>query len=286
MIKLFTDTCANLPLSLIRERNITVLAFSYMLNGVPIDYDENTEFDGKWFYDLMRKGVEVKTSLVNVDQFTRAFEKELKLGNDVLYIGMSGGVSGTANAARIAIEDLREEYPECKIAAIDSIGAGLGLGLQVIAAADMIDAGKPFYELVAELEYQKHYMCQYFTVEDLQYLRRGGRISGASALIGNMLSIKPVLVGDAEGHIVLHSKVRGTRMVMKALVEKYNSLCRDKSADIGITHADNPEAVEKLITMLREVGFTGNVMSAQFEPVCGAHVGPGSLALFFWGIHK
>lgn len=286
MIRLFTDTSANLPLQILRDNDIAVLAFHYTFNGVPAEYSEETDFDGPWFYSLMRNGVEVKTSLVNVGDFTDAFEKELKKGNDCLYVGMSGGISGTANAARIAIDDLKETYPDRKIAAIDTYAASLGEGLQVLDAARMIREGKEFDEIVSELENQKHYMCQYFTVDDLNYLKKGGRISAASAMIGNMLSIKPILTGDPTGHIVLHEKVRGQKSAIKNLAKKFADLGKSKDEPVGIAHADNEEGAKALLEMLREQGYTGDCLTVQYEPVTGSHVGPGALAFFFMGVHK
>ncbi|MCF0136104.1 MAG: DegV family protein [Lachnospiraceae bacterium] len=286
MIKLFTDTSANLPLSIIRSEDIQVLSFSYTFNGVPADYNEETEFDGKWFYDLMRKGVEVKTSLVNVDQFLKAFEPYVRNGHAVLYVGMSGGVSGTANAARLAAEELREKYPEAKISTIDTYAASMGEGLQVMRASELIKSGMEFEDVVNTILDERQYMSQYFTVDDLQYLRKGGRISGTSAVIGNILSIKPILTGDPDGHIVLHEKVRGSRMALKNLADKYDKLCSDKSAMISIAHADNPEGTAALLELLKGKGLTGECITVCYEPVTGSHVGPGTIALFFKGIHK
>ncbi|MCQ2505858.1 MAG: DegV family protein [Lachnospiraceae bacterium] len=286
MIRLFTDTSANLPLEIIRKENIEVLSFSYTLNGVPAEYSEDTDFDGAWFYGLMRKGVEVKTSLVNVEQFKEAFEKEIKLGNEVLYVGMSGGISGTANAARIAIEELKEEYPNCTIAAIDTYAASTGEGLQVIKAASLIKEGKSFEEVLEIINNERSCMYQIFTVDDLQYLKKGGRISGATALIGNILNIKPILTNDSEGHIVLDSKVRGSKAALKDLADRYDRLCEDKSLTISIAHADNTDGLEYLVHLLRERGFTGDCLDVMYEPVTGSHVGPGAVALFFYGIDK
>lgn len=281
MIKLFTDTSANLPLSLITERQIGVLSFSYALNGEPTPYSETTDFDGKAFYDAMRAGAEVKTSMINSEAFRERFEAELAAGNDVLYVGMSGGISGTAGAAALAVQELKEAYPDRHIAAIDTYGASLGEGLQVLEAAQAIADGQAFEEIERGLLDRRGTMCQFFTVDDLVYLRRGGRISGAAAAIGTLLQIKPLLRGDETGHIVQCGKVRGAKRALAALAERYDELVLDRAASIGIAHADNEEGAERLLNELRSRGLTGDCLTVCYEPVTGAHVGPGTVALFF-----
>ena len=202
MTKLYTDTSANLPLALLREYDIAVIPFSYTVNGMAEDYNEETDFDGKAFYDAMRRGAEVKTSMVNPATAAAFFERALAQGDDVLYVGMSGGISGTAQTAVIAAGELTEKYPERRIVTIDTYAASLGEGLQVLEAARMIEEGKSLDEIEKQLLTRRPHMCQFFTVDDLAYLKRGGRISGATALIGTVLSIKPILRGDETGHIV------------------------------------------------------------------------------------
>lgn len=286
MIRLFTDTSANLPLALTRKHRIGVLSFTYTVNGDPAEYSEETDFDGKQFYDLMREGSIVATSLVNVGTFLNAFTPALEAGDDVIYVGMSGGISGTANAAAVAAAELQEAYPQRKVAAIDTYAASLGEGLLVLEAAEMLARGAVFENITAYLEDARHRMCQYFTVDDLKYLKRGGRISSAVAFIGNVLSIKPILKGDEVGHIVLCGKVRGQKHAVKALADKYDLLCRDRRARIGIAHADAPAAAGLLQKLLHDRGFRGECLTVYYEPVTGSHVGPGTLALFFPGTEK
>lgn len=180
MTKLYTDTSANLPLALLREYDIAVIPFSYTVNGVAEDYNEETDFDGKAFYDAMRRGAEVKTSMVNPATAAAFFERALAQGDDVLYVGMSGGISGTAHAAALAAEELREKYPRAKIMTIDTYAASLGEGLQVLEAAELLRAGKSFEEVGDRILARRPHMCQFFTVDDLNYLKRGGRISSAA----------------------------------------------------------------------------------------------------------
>ncbi len=286
MIRLYTDTSANLPLAVLKKYDIAVLPFSYTVNGEQAAYDANTAFDGKQFYNAMRAGADVRTSLVSVGRFTDTFAPILAAGDDVLYIGMSGGISGTANSAAIAALDLKERFPQRSIAAVDTFAASLGEGMLVLQAAELLAQGCGFEELVETINMRKTVMCQYFTVDDLMYLKKGGRIPAAVAIIGNLLGIKPLLMGDECGRIVMRSKTRGIANALKAMAERYGTLCADKTALIGIAHADNEAGAAQLLSLLRERGFTGECMTVFYEPVTGAHVGPGTVALFFPGTEK
>lgn len=286
MIKLFTDTSSNLPIDLIKQHNITVIPFSYTVDGKEAIYNEETEFDGKAFYNAMRSGASVKTSMINANTYKSYFEPEAAAGNDVLYIGMSGGISGSANAAAIAVRELKEEYPGVNLAAIDTYAASLGEGLMVLKAAELIESGQDFSQTEQFILQCRKHMCQFFTVDDLAYLKKGGRILGAVALIGTMLNIKPILKGDETGHIVMCDKVRGNKKAMSNLAEKYAKFVFDKDIRIGIAHADNEEGANYLLDLLREKGFGGKCISVCYEPVTGSHVGPGTVALFFYGMHK
>ena len=286
MIKLFTDTSANLPVSIIREYGIEVVPFSYTVNGKEVPYSAETDFNGKAFYEAMRAGAEVKTSMINVSDFMAAFEQWIAKEDAVIYVGMSGGISGTAHSAKLAAEELLEKYPAAKIAAIDTYAASLGEGFLVIETAKMIERGDPFLKIVKKIELLRKNMCQFFTVDDLAYLRKGGRISGAAAVVGTVLNIKPILRGDENGKIVLCGKIRGFNKSMEALANKYDELVFDKTADVGIAHADNPEGAQRLENILRTKGFSGELLKVVYEPVTGSHVGPGTIALFFMGEHK
>ena len=199
---------------------------------------------------------------------------------------MSGGISGTAQAAVIAAGELTEKYPARKIVTIDTYAASLGEGLQVLEAARMIEEGKSLEEIEKQLLARRPHMCQFFTVDDLAYLKRGGRISSATALIGTVLSIKPILRGDETGHIVSCGKVRGMKRAYQELANYYDGRALDKSEMLGIAHADNEEGAQALIALLRDKGFTGECLNVVYEPVTGAHVGPGTVALFFYGKEK
>lgn len=284
MTQLFTDTSANLPVEIIDEYGIEVVPFSYTIDGV--EYIPEREFDGKAFYAAMRAGSEVKTSMVNAGTFIERFKTALDAGKDVLYIGMSGGISGTANAALMAKQELDEEYPDRKIIVIDTLAASLGEGLFVIKAAEQLRDGVALDAIEEDIRVQVPSMCQSFTVDDLKYLKKTGRVSGAAAIIGNVLSIHPILIGDYEGKIVVKSKVRGMKRTLDALAERYAELALSKTETIGIAHADNEEGKAYLVQRLRDKGLTGKCLSVCYEPVTGSHVGPGTVALFFFGTDR
>lgn len=286
MIKLFTDTSANLPISLIRRYNIEVVPFSYTIDGKCADYSHETDFDGKRFYDAMREGAEIKTSMISLGAFLDAFSRSLDEGYDVLYIGMSGGISSTAHSAQLAVAELCGKYPDRRLAAVDTFAASLGEGLLVLHTARLIAKGKTFDEIHGEILERRNTMCQFFTVDNLEYLKRGGRISGAVAFVGTLLNIKPLLKGDETGHIIMHGKARGSKKALDSLAEKFAELVTDKSALLGIAHADNERGTQYLLGKLREKGFLGECLTVCYEPVTGSHVGPGTVALFFNGRHK
>lgn len=284
MTQLFTDTSANLPVEIIDEYGIEVVPFSYTIDGV--EYIPEREFDGKAFYAAMRAGSEVKTSMVNAGTFIERFKAALDAGKDVLYIGMSGGISGTANAALMAKQELDEEYPDRKIVVIDTLAASLGEGLLVIKAAEQLKDGVALDAIEETIRAQVPSMCQSFTVDDLKYLKKTGRVSGAAAIIGNVLGIHPILIGDYEGKIVVKAKVRGMKRTLDALAERYAELALSKTETIGIAHADNEEGKAYLVQRLRDKGLTGKCLSVCYEPVTGSHVGPGTVALFFFGTDR
>jgi DegV family protein with EDD domain len=287
MYDIYTDTSANLPGIIVKKYSLQVIPLHYTVNGITYPMDNGTDsFDGKLYYDLMRKGAVVKTSMINTSAFSTAFTQSLSGGKDVLYIGMSSGISGSHQAALAAAAELREQYPDRKIAVIDTRAASLGEGLPVLFAARLRESGAPFDEVVSKAEKNSASICQYFTVEDLMYLKRGGRISGAAAIVGNILQVKPILKGDIEGKIVLCQKERGRKRALEALVSKYQELATDKNAAVGIAHADCEEDANHLAHKIKESGHSGELIMECYEPVTGSHVGPGTVALFFYGTHR
>lgn len=283
MIKLYTDTSANLPTRLLKKYDISVIPYRYSVNGEDCENSQDKEFDGKTFYDNMRSGADIKTSMISSVCFYENFEREIAQGNAVIYIGMSGGISGTAAAASSAVTELSIKYPNAQVAAIDTFAASLGEGILVLEAARLIKRGMDFSEVTEVILQRRNYMCQFFTVDRLDYLKKGGRISAASYFVGTVLNIKPILKGDVTGKIVLDGKVRGSKKALDRLAEKFSEFVADKTQHIGIAHADNEEGAKYLLTCLREYGFSGDCLNVVYEPVTGSHVGPGTVALFFFG---
>jgi len=236
----FTDGCSNLPNDLLKNLDIRVLPCSYTLDGVPGVFDGDLDaFDICGYYDKLRAGAEMKTSLLNSQLFMDHFRPELEKGNDVVYVGLSSGVSGTLQAAKIAAEELSEEFPERTVRVVDSLGAGFGPGLLACRAADLRNEGKTAAEAGEILDDAVKHLLQIFTVDDLNFLKRSGRVSGATAAIGTILNIKPLLWGDPTGHIVALSKCRGRKKAIEAIVDIYRKRAIDaQNQRVAISHGD------------------------------------------------
>lgn len=280
MVHIITDNAANLPQALREQYGIEELCLTYTVDGVPAD--TSVEFDGRGFYDALRRGASVQTSMVTPDAAQKGMEPYLINGEDVLYVGLSSGVSGTCWGVGLVARELAEKYPERKIRVLDTRGASLGEGLIVLAAAKLAAEGRVIEEIVVRCEELRGKMRQHFMVDDLKFLRKGGRISGSAALAGTLLQIKPILQGDEEGKIVQLAKVRGKKAGMEELVALYDQMVEDRSAPVGISHASSPADALHIATRLRQVGCTGEILTVCHEPVTGAHVGPGMLAVYFY----
>ena len=280
MVRVMTDNAANLPQELRAQYGITELCLTYTIDGEPVDV--TAPFDGYAYYEAMRKGAEVKTSMITPLAAREAMEPVLAAGDDVLYAGLSGGVSGTCWGVSVVAQELQERFPDRDIRVLDTRGASLGEGLIVLEAAHMAQQGADMNAIAARVRELSGKMRQHFMVDDLKFLRKGGRLSGAAALAGTLLQIKPILQGDPEGKIVVLCKERGRKKAMDQLIRLYNDMVEDKSAPVGISHAAAPAEALHLTTALRESGCTGEILSVCHEPVTGAHVGPGMLALYFY----
>ncbi len=282
---IFTDGCSNLPGAILKDRRIRTLPCTYTMDDQQIVYNGDIEsFDVKAHYDLLREGKLIKTSLLNTQLFLDHFRPALEEGLDVVYVGMSSGISGTYNAARIAAEELNEEYTGRRVRVVDSLGAGLGPGLLTIMAADLRDEGKSADEAADVLEQEKMNLCEYFTVDDLMFLRRTGRLSTTGALLGTMLGIKPILRGDEEGHIVATQKCRGRKKAVSTLAEIYQNRAVDpQNRRVAISHGDCEEDALVLAEKIKAIAEPKELIFCPHEPVTGSHVGPGMLGLFFFG---
>ncbi len=279
----YTDGSANLPNELLE--GIDILPCDYLINGKQMIYAGNLEeFDSHSYYEGLKNGDKVKTSLLNSQLFIDYFKPVVQEGRDVVYIAMSSGISGTYNAAVSAADELMEEYPECFIHIVDSMGCGFGSGILAVKAAGLSKDGVSCREAAKILDEAVPHACQYFTVDDLNFLKNTGRVSGATASIGTILNIKPILFGDKTGHIISCGKVRGRRNSIIALAQNYKDKKMDiKNSLVCISHGDCIEDARTLERMVKEITPDAHIVIADHEPFSGAHVGPGMLGLFFWG---
>lgn len=284
MFQILTDTSANLDTAVLQQRNIHVIPFHFYVDGQSHFCENTAKFDGKAFYDAIRAGARSTTSQISPQAYIDEMTPMLAAGDDVLFVSMSSGISGSFASSQVAAQHLSAEFPQRKIRLVDTRGASLGEGLLALRAADMRDAGADIDETADAVFALHRNMCQIFTVEDLKYLRASGRVSGAAALVGSILQIKPLLKGDDEGKIVCFSKLRGRKRSIQAMAERYDELVKDAQAQmVGIAHADCPEDAEMLATLLQRNHPPREIMTVVYEPVTGSHVGPGALALFFLG---
>lgn len=281
MFRILTDSAANLPEELVRQYDLGIVHIGCYVDGQELDFSRG--FDGKKYYDDMRGGMRVSTSMPCFTAFSEAFSAPLLRGEDVLYIGMSGGISGTAALAASVARELQEEHPERRIVTIDTRAASLGEGIPVLYAAKLLRKGLNLEEVAARTVAYCDNVWQVFTVDDLSYLRKTGRLFSAAVKVTNSLHVKPILVGDEEGHIVLRRVTVGRRRSLDALAARYRDKCSDMTKPVGLAHADSPEDTQYVIDKLREYGCTGEIMNVVYEPVTGSHVGPGTVALFFYG---
>lgn len=264
---------------------IQLLPCDYTVNGTAATYWGDVDrFDGHAFYESLRKGSVVKTSLLNTQLFLSRFAPILTQGLDIIYISMSSGISGTYNAATIAAQELTELYSRRFIHIVDSLGCGFGNGLLAIRAAALSRQGVSAREAAAILDAEVPHTCQYFTVDDLNFLKNTGRVSGMTAKIATVLNIKPILYGDSTGHIVSCSKVRGRKASIEALAKKYEEKRMDiQDQPICISHGDCLADANLLADLIRAITPDVSITICQHEPFSGAHVGPGMLGLFFRG---
>lgn len=282
-----TDTCSNLPDDIIEKFGIEVLPFMF-LTGDEIykSYTKGEKSNLKQFYDMMREGKVFTTSLPAIADSTEVFKSILDSGKDILFLGFSTGLSGGYEAMSNILEELKPQYPDRKLLHIDTLAASCGEGLLVWYAAEMMEAGKSIEETAQWVEDNKLKLAHWFTVDDLQYLYRGGRVSKTAAFAGQMLNIKPVLHVDNDGHLIPMEKVRGRKRSIKALVDHMKETCDKPIKKVMISHGDCIEDVETLKGELTKEFGKLDITVNYVDPVIGAHSGPGTLALFFLADHR
>lgn len=279
-----TDSSSNLPEDIIDQYDLAVLPLTFMVDGEEYrSYLKGEKTDLSQFYTMMREGKVITTSLPNLKESRETIEALLKEGRDVLYLGFSSGLSGTYQAIELLLTELGGLYPDRTVAAVDTLAASLGEGLLVYYAAKMREEGKTIEEVRDWVEANKLHLAHWFTVDDLMFLFRGGRVSRTSAWAGTLLNIKPVMHVDDEGHLIPLEKVRGRKKSLKALVDHMEQTATAPVADqtVFITHGDCLEDAEYVADLVRERFGVSDILINWVDPVIGAHSGPGTMALFF-----
>lgn len=283
--QIITDSACDLPVQQLEKLNVKCAHLSLLFRGQTLP-DSVTD-DIVQMYQALRHGEEAKTAAVNPEGWVSVMEPVLAAGQDVLALGFSSGLSTTYQSAVIAAQELRERYPQRQINVIDTLCASLGQGLLVYHACRMRDSGMTLAQLTEWVESHKLNLCHWFTVDDLMYLKRGGRISTATAILGTMLGIKPVMHMDDAGHLVSVSKARGRKASIQAIVDQMEKLgLPGENRTVFICHGDSPDDAHYMEKLVRErlgveevfIGYTGAVI--------GSHSGPGTLSLFFLGQHR
>lgn len=278
---IFTDSGCDIPQSMLDEWGVRACDLTFVFDGQGPEY-RTGDMTAETFYGKMREGRMPKTAAVNTETFRRAFDEALAAGQDVLYIGMSSALSSTYSAAAAAADLLRPEYPARRIETVDSLSGSAGIGLLVFLCVRRRDAGD---DLTAVAQYARDtlpHICHSFTVDDLIYLKRGGRISPVAAVAGRLLGIKPILRVNESGALESKTKARGRRAALESMAAMYAENVCDKSERVFLTHGDCPADAEILRSLLAEKG-AADVCILPHGPTTGAHAGPGVMAIFYIG---
>lgn len=282
---IMTDSSCDLPAGLAEKMELSVLPLYVDVDGHKyVNYLDEREIAFTDIYAKLRTGCPAKTSAVNVNDFMEPMESLLRAGKDILYIGFSSGLSSTYESGAMAARELAERYPERKIYAVDSLCASLGQGLMIYLAWKEKQRGRTIEEVRDFVEENKLCLCHWFTIDDLMFLKRGGRISGATAVVGSMLSIKPVMHVDNDGHLIMVGTARGRKSSLKALADHAEKLGMDLGTQtVFISHGDCIDDANYLADIMRKRFNVKDVVINYVGPVIGAHSGPGTIALFFLG---
>lgn len=283
---IFTDSCCDVAPELLEQWGVPYASMTFTFDGEDKAYI-NTDITNKEFYDRMRQGACAKTAAINADTFANAFKPILAAGKDILYIAFSSGLSTTVNSAHMAAEDLKESYPDRKIVIVDTLAASAGGGLMVYMAMAKKREGASIEENAAYIESLIPQHCIWFTVDDLEYLKRGGRVSPLVAFAGSVLGIKPILQMDSEGHLIKVGTARGRKKAIETLANKYAELSyEERNTPIFVSHGDCEEDAKELVALLKERCGAEVTLLTEIGPVIGSHSGPGTIALFFIGKHR
>ena len=283
--QIITDSCCDFPTPMYGQLGLTFVPLTVEFRGNT--FDDKNDDTLKDMYQGLRAGEVAKTSAVNPSRWSQAMEKALAAGKDVLVLAFSSGLSTTYQSAVIAAEEWKDAYPDRKIQVIDTLCASMGQGLLVWYACKKRDEGLSLDEVAQWVLDNRLHLCHWFTVDDLMYLKRGGRISAATALVGTMLQIKPLLHMDDEGHLINMAKTRGRKAAIDAMVKKAQELGAGyDNSTMFISHGDCLSDAEYLSRQLKEKCGVKDVVISYVGAVIGSHSGPGTLALFFLGSHR
>lgn len=282
-----TDTTTDLPEDYIKKHDLGIMSLTYTLEGTT--YSKDNPLDVRLFYEKMRNGSMPTTSQVNPENAKNIFLPYLKDGYDILHIAFSSGLSGSYNSTRIAAEELSEEFPKRKITIIDSLAASLEEGLLVHKAVMLKEQGADLDTVADWVEQNKLHIVHNFTVDDLFHLHRGGRVSKATAILGTMINVKPILHVDDEGHLIALSKVRGRKKSLQALVdsmEKQMGAYRSQNDIVFISHGDSLADAQYVADLVKQRFGIESFLINYVGPTIGAHSGPGTIALFYMGDYR
>lgn len=282
---IITDSTTDLTPALIQDLELQVIPMCYIMDGKTYrNIPGGGSMDEPAFYQKLRNGIMSTTTQINSDEFIQVFTPILEAGQDILYIAFSSGLSGTCQSALIAKRQLQETFPERRIEVFDSLCASMGEGLLVYLAAKRRLAGESMDQVLSWLQENVLSLCHWFTVDDLNHLKRGGRVSTATAFVGTMLGIKPVLHVDNEGHLIPVTKVRGRKQSLDALVKQMEeTVVNPEEQTVFISHGDCLEDAKYVEEKTRTKLGVKEVVINYIGPVIGAHSGPGTVALFFLG---
>ena len=279
-----TDTCCDLPKSYIKENGLDVVTLYYNMKGVA--YGKDVELEVKAFYDMMRAGEMPTTMAANPEELREMFEKYLKAGKDVLHLAFSSELSSSYSNAAVVARELNEEYTDNKVVVIDTLSASLGQGLVIYKAVQLREDGWSIDEVARWVEENRLHFCHQFTVDDLNHLNRGGRVSKLTAVAGTLIQVKPILHVNDEGKLIPIGKVRGRKKSLMALVDNMERTIgsyRDKNDIVFISHGDALEEAEYVAGLVKERFGIENFLIHPVSPTIGAHSGPGTIALFYMG---
>lgn len=280
---IFTDSACDIMPSVLKEWGIEFIELSFQFENEDKVY-YNSDIEISEFYNRMKNGDTAKTSAINPESFSVAFEELLKQGKDVLYLGFSSGLSNTFNYAKIAAESLLEKYTDRKIITVDTLAASAGQGLIVYLTSEKKKSGASIEDAAAFAEDLKLHLCHWFTVDNLVYLKRGGRVSPTVAFVGTVLGIKPILHVDDNGKLISVTKARGRKAALAAIVDRYGELAVQKeNGTVFICQADCLSDAEEIRAQLIEKYNAEVQLITDIGPVIGAHAGPGTIAIFFIG---